>query len=225
METRRLRLRTEGPLFLCKPPSRPSDSATRILPWTLCQGGCFLQPRMTMGGCSPGLTWGRLSEGHRGSREPGWKQKRIRTIEWLHARLGSSHPSPPRASLLASQPASAWLPSAGLARSAESHLCAACRLFGVRHAFHSYAGPRGREERTRGPFSFVRGPSPLPSQPEAGTPSASFLERADSRGQRRSRRTTGGCARARLFSPREAPDQPRAVLQGTRGHALADPPG
>lgn len=112
-EARRLHLRTEGPLFLYKPASRPSDSVTRILPWALCQGGRFLQPRMTMGGCSLGLTWVRLSERHRGSLEPGWKQKRIRTIEWLRARLGSSHPSSPRASLLVSQPASGWRPRPG----------------------------------------------------------------------------------------------------------------
>ena len=116
---------------------------------------------------------------------PGWKQKRIRTIEWLRARLGSSHPSPPRASLLVSQPASGWRPRPG--RGARSRASALLVY------------PRGREERTQGPFSFVRGPSPLPSQPEAGTPSASFLERADSSRQLRSRRRTEGLP-GRIYS-------------------------
>lgn len=95
-----MQVHTERPLFLCKSFSQPSDSKMRILPWAMCQGGHFLQPWMT-GGFSAGLNWSRLSEGQRGSLQPGWKEKRIPAIEWLWARL-RSRPSPPKASLLSS---------------------------------------------------------------------------------------------------------------------------
>lgn len=84
-----MRVPMEGPLFLCKLSSHSSNSKMRILPWAMCQGGHFLQRWMT-GGFGAGLHWSRLSEGQRGSLKPGWKQKRIRAIERLHARPGES---------------------------------------------------------------------------------------------------------------------------------------